>query len=76
MRTGPRDEPTSRGGPIGFAHNGSHVDTGPRIRPITAPRDRLASPAQHQRNGAARGRRHRRDPDDDPTGYGRHSSGS
>ncbi|ORV56423.1 MFS transporter [Mycobacterium europaeum] len=72
-------------GPIGYAHNGSHVDTGRRLRPVTdhserayrsAPRDRLAPPAERQQNGAAAGRRHRRDPDDDPIGGGRHSSGS
>ena len=41
-----------------------------------APRDRLAPPAERQQNGSARGQRPRRDPDEDPTGYGRHSSGN
>ncbi len=40
---------------LGFAHNGSHVDDGKRLRPPES-------------------RQYRRDPDDDPTGYGRHSS--
>jgi EmrB/QacA subfamily drug resistance transporter len=43
--------------PIGFAHNGSHVNAGKSLRPIAAPR----------------GHRYRPDPDDDPTSYGRHS---
>lgn len=69
---------------IGFAHNGSHVDTRQRFRPVTersaraypsAPRNRPAPPPRQQ-NGAPRGQRHGRDPDDEPTGYGRHSSGN
>ncbi len=80
-----REDPIPRRGPIGFAHNGSHVDTRQRFRPVTelsarayggAPRDRLAPPAERQQNGSARGQRPRRDPDEDPTGYGRHSSGN
>ncbi|OBH88534.1 MFS transporter [Mycobacterium sp. E2733] len=79
-----RADPVPNNGPIGFAHNGSHVDTRQRFRPVTelsarayrsAPRDRPAPPAQRQQNGSARDNRHRRDADDDPTGYGRHSSG-
>ncbi|OBB67971.1 MFS transporter [Mycobacterium sp. 852014-50255_SCH5639931] len=56
-----RDDPVPNGGPIGFAHNGSHVDTRQRFHPVT--------------ELSARGHRHR-DADDDPTGYGRHSSGN
>ncbi len=51
------DDPVPRDGRIGFAHNGSHVDGGMRLRPMASPR--------------ALSERHR---DDDPTGYGRHSS--
>ena len=85
VRTDLRNDPAPHGGPIGFAHNGSHVDTRQRFRPVTelsarayrAPRDRLAPPPERQQqNGSARGQRHRRDPDDDPAGYGRHSSGN
>ncbi|WP_374024953.1 MFS transporter [Mycobacterium sp. HNNTM2301] len=70
--------------PIGFAHNGSHVDVRQRLRPVTersarayppAPRNRPAPPPRQQ-NGAPRAQRPGRDPDDEPTGYGRHSSGN
>ncbi len=85
------DDPDPPVQPIGFAHNGSHADTQRRFRPVTEvsgrtarPRDdRHAPPAHH--NGFARphstegevrrGHRYRADPDDDPTGRGRHSSG-
>lgn len=82
-RTGRRDDPVPPGGPIGLAHNGSHVDNRQHFRPVTelsaraprpAPADRLAPP-KRQQNGSARAQRHRRDPDD-TTGYGRHSSGN
>ncbi len=81
----PREDPLPRRGPIGFAHNGSHVDSRQRFRPVTelsarayraAPRDRLAPPPERQQNGSLRGQRNRHDPDDDPTGHGRHSSGN
>jgi EmrB/QacA subfamily drug resistance transporter len=80
----PREDPLPRGGPIGFAHNGSHIDARQRFRPVAelsargyrdAPGDRLAPP-ERQQNGSARGQRRLRDPDDGPAGYGRHSSGN
>jgi EmrB/QacA subfamily drug resistance transporter len=89
------DDPVPQVKPIGFAHNGSHVDNGQRFRPIaefstrafeSAPHDdRLAPPSDRHPNGSARhhltegeaprGQHYRADPDDDPTSYGRHSSG-
>jgi EmrB/QacA subfamily drug resistance transporter len=89
------DDPAPTAQPIGFAHNGSHVDNERRFRPIAgfAPRpfqsapldDRRAPPPQRHLNGSARhhlggaeasrGLHYRPDPDDDPTSYGRHSSG-
>jgi EmrB/QacA subfamily drug resistance transporter len=90
------DDPPPRAQPIGFAHNGSHVDKERRFRAIAEfapgpsfesapPDDRLALPPQRHLNGRAhhqpgqgeapRGQRYRRDPDDDATSYGRHSSG-
>ncbi|MGD1279857.1 MFS transporter [Mycobacterium seoulense] len=85
VRTSPRGDPVPHSGLIGFAHNGSHVDTRQRFRPVTelsarayrsAPREGAAPPAERPPNGSTRGQRHRRDPDDNPTGYGRHSSGT
>ncbi|OJZ67368.1 MFS transporter [Mycobacterium paraffinicum] len=81
--TRPRPSPADAQ-PIGFAHNGSHVDARQRFRPVSersarpypsAPRNRLAPP-QRQQNGAPLAQRPGRDPDDEPTGYGRHSSGN
>jgi EmrB/QacA subfamily drug resistance transporter len=89
------DDPEPREQPIGFAHNGSHVDSEWRFRPIaefaprafeSAPRDdwpappsnrHLSGSARHQlgQGEAPRGQHYRPDPDDDPTGYGRHSAG-
>ncbi len=89
------DDPVPQAQPIGFAHNGSHVDTHQRFRPITEPstrvfgsaphNDRLAPPSERHQNRSARhqlaegeaprGQHYRPDPDDDPTGHGRHSSG-
>lgn len=88
------EDPAPQAQPIGFAHNGSHVDTHRRFRPLTessgraykaAPRDDQLAPPERHHNGVARphfsegeaprGHRYRPDPDDDPTGYGRHSSG-
>jgi MFS transporter len=77
------DDPISQVKPISLARNGSHVDGGKRFRPVASPRaygpardGRLASPPERRYDGSAR-RRYgdRPDPDDDPTGYGRHSSG-
>jgi EmrB/QacA subfamily drug resistance transporter len=48
---------------LGFAHNGSHVDAAEHFRPIASPRA-FESSGQH----------YRPEPDDDPTGHGRHSS--
>jgi EmrB/QacA subfamily drug resistance transporter len=70
------DEPVPQNGSIGFAHNGFHVEAEERFSSIAEffstrtlrsgpPDDRLAPRGQH----------YRPDPDDDPTGYGRHSSG-
>ncbi|HSS23139.1 MAG TPA: MFS transporter, partial [Mycobacterium sp.] len=90
------DDPVPQAQPIGFAHNGSHVDYERRFRPIAecAPRRAesaphgtwLAPPSEKHLNGSARrhltegdaprGQHYRPDPDDDPTTYGRHSSGS
>jgi EmrB/QacA subfamily drug resistance transporter len=81
--------------PIGFAHNGSHVDDKQHFRPIaefaarpftSAPHDDWPAPpsgrhlngsARHQlaEGEAPRSQHYRPDPDDDPTGHGRHSSG-
>jgi EmrB/QacA subfamily drug resistance transporter len=84
------DDAVPRAGPIGFAHNGSHVDGGKRLRPMAPPRrpfgsdGRPAPPRRHLNRSArhrfgegdpARGGHYRPDPDDDPTGHGRHSSG-
>ena len=65
-RPGPRGHTAAPAQPIGFAHNGSHVDNHPRFRPNTklsalaggsAPRDeRNASPSERQHNGSARNR--------------------
>ncbi|MGZ4511400.1 MAG: MFS transporter [Mycobacterium sp.] len=87
------DRPAPQPQPIGFAHNGSHVGSGRRLRPITEPPTRPPRPGppgdrlpQRHHNGSARshfgaegeaprGQQHRPGPDEDPTGYGRHSSG-
>ncbi|MFZ1178631.1 MAG: DHA2 family efflux MFS transporter permease subunit [Mycobacterium sp.] len=60
----PLDDPAPQAQPIGFAHNGSHVDAHQRFRPITgfptgafgsAPHDdRLAPPVEWRHNGSAR----------------------
>ncbi|MEB3981196.1 MFS transporter [Mycobacterium sp. 663a-19] len=60
-----------RAQPIGFAHNGSHVDHERRFRPIAE----VARRAFESAGEAPGGQHYRADPDDDPTGYGRHSSG-
>lgn len=87
------DDPAAQAAPIGFIHNGSHVDGGQRFRPIAPrrpsgpalPDERRRGPQDRYHNGSARhpfaegearrGHRYRPDPDDDPTSYGRHSSG-
>lgn len=88
----PRRGPTAQAQPIGYAHNGSHVDSGKRLRQVAVrrpprsmpPGDRPTRPPRRHHNGSAglhftdgeslRGYHHRSDPDDDPTGSGRHSS--
>ncbi|MGV0067202.1 MFS transporter [Mycobacterium colombiense] len=87
----PRHGPAAQVPPIGYAHNGSHVDGGKRLRQVAVrrsprsapPGDRPTRPPRRHHNGSAglhlsdgeslRGH-HRSDPDDDPTGSGRHSS--
>jgi hypothetical protein len=70
------DESVPPNGSIGFAHNGFHVEVEERFSSIAEyfstnsfrsgpPDDRLAPRGQH----------YRPDPDDDPAGHGRHSSG-
>jgi hypothetical protein len=91
-RRGLVGEPAAPAQPIGFTHNGFQVDSGKRYRQAPArrspktvpPVDRRTRPPQRLHNGSAghhfaegeslRGRRP--DPDDDPTGQGRHSPGS
>jgi EmrB/QacA subfamily drug resistance transporter len=91
-RRGLLGEPAAPAQPIGFVHNGFQVDSGKRYRQAPArrspksvpPADRRTRPPQRLHNGSAghhfaegeslQGRRP--DPDDDPTGQGRHSSGS
>lgn len=81
-----RDDPRSRSEPIGFAHNGSHVDRDKRFRPVVelppqwhgpATRSDRSAPSPGRRvNGSLRAPRGQRyGPDDDPTGRGRNSSG-
>jgi Major Facilitator Superfamily len=61
--------------PIGFAHNGSHLDRERHFGPLAGlPPGRFGSPARNDRRAPAPGWR-APDPDDDPTGRGRHSSG-
>jgi EmrB/QacA subfamily drug resistance transporter len=79
------DDAVARDEPIGFAHNGSRVDGGRRRRRMAPPRPPGSAP-DGRHNGSAghhftegkapRGHRYHTDPDDDPTGYGRHSSGT
>jgi hypothetical protein len=59
--------------PIGFAHNGSHVDNEGRFRYIAEFAPRPFGSRPDDRRGP-RGQHYRQDPDDDPS-YGRHSSG-
>jgi EmrB/QacA subfamily drug resistance transporter len=70
-------EPAPRDEPIGFAHNGFHVDDEQRFRPI----DEFVPPPRPSRKELnqdrpepprARNRHYRADPDDS-AGYGRHS---
>ena len=56
------DEPVSEDEPIGFAHNGFHVDDEQRFRPI----EEFPPPPSRPRN------RHRRADPDDAAGQGRH----
>jgi EmrB/QacA subfamily drug resistance transporter len=59
------DEPVSEDEPIGFAHNGFHVDDEQRFRPM----EEFAPPPRSSR---PRNRHHRADPDES-AGQGRHS---
>ncbi|OBG60809.1 DHA2 family efflux MFS transporter permease subunit [Mycobacterium sp. E3339] len=74
-RRGPRAVPLRPSEPIGFARNGSHADGRQRLRPVTELSARAYRPAPppQRPNGLPRGTR--RDADDEPTGYGRHSAG-
>jgi hypothetical protein len=75
MRPRVRDDTPPRPEQIGFAHNGSHVAREKRFGPLAEiPPGRLGSPARNDRRAPAPGWR-APDPDDDPTGRGRHSSG-
>lgn len=68
--------------PVGFARNGAPVDAPARFHP---PGERLAPPPRRRQNGstvpafpagrAPRRTHYRPDPDEDPTGRGRHASG-
>jgi EmrB/QacA subfamily drug resistance transporter len=62
--------------PIGFVHNGSHVDDENRFRPIADVAPRSLAPPSGRHLSAPRAQHFRPDPDDDPTSYGRHSSGN
>ncbi|OMC55858.1 MFS transporter [Mycobacterium sp. IS-836] len=63
-----------RAQPIGFAHNGSHVDIGRSFRPVAEFAPFESGPFESA-GEAPRRQHYRPDRDDDPTGYGRHSSG-
>jgi hypothetical protein len=70
------DEPVLRNGSIGFAHNGFHVDAEQRFSTIAdyfSTHSFRSGPPDDRH--APRGQHYRPDPDDDPAGYGRHSSG-
>jgi EmrB/QacA subfamily drug resistance transporter len=72
--------------PIGFAHNGFHVDEGQRFQPLPPPEP--TSPPRHERSARHHkaeqhekrpfwfesNGRHSRDDPDDATSYGRHSA--
>lgn len=88
------DDPAAQEQPIGFAHNGSRVGGGKRLRQVPVrhpgkpgpPVERLTRPSRRPPSGPAshhfaegeslRGQHHHSDPDDDPTGRGRHASGA
>ena len=59
------DEPVSEDEPIGFAHNGFHVDDEQHFRPM----EEFSPPPEPS---PPRNRHHRANPDDSP-GRGRHS---
>ena len=68
--------------PIGFAHNGFHVDDEQRFQPLPPPAPERARPSRHDRSDEPQKRpfwfessgRHSRDDDpDDASRYGRHS---
>jgi EmrB/QacA subfamily drug resistance transporter len=74
-----------KGDPIGFAHNGFHVDQEERFQPLPPPAPKPPRPARHERRSRhhepekrpfwfeSNGRHSRDDPDDAPR-YGRHST--
>jgi EmrB/QacA subfamily drug resistance transporter len=73
MRHRVRDDAPPRPEPIRFAHNGSH-DREKHFGPLAElPPGRLGRPARNDRRAPTPGWRGP-DPDDDPTGRGRHSS--
>ena len=69
--------------PIGFAHNGFHVDSEERFQPLAPPAPEPPRPSRHQRPESqpqkrpfwfeSNGRHSRDDPDEAPR-YGRHST--
>ncbi len=76
----------SEGDPVGFVHNGSRIDDGRRLLPITEfpPRTFTSGPRDERRNRPPAARRpdsppprnrHYRPDPDEPAGSGRHSSG-
>ncbi len=70
-------DPVPRSEPIGFAHNGFHIEDERRFRSIAgfSPRRHSDTPGDRLSEYEAPENRHYRpDPDDDPTSYGRHSS--
>jgi EmrB/QacA subfamily drug resistance transporter len=69
-------DPVPHAQPIGFAHNGSHVDDRRRFRPVAPVSSRGSTRQPFAEGESPRGQHYRPDPDDDPAGYGRHSPGN
>jgi EmrB/QacA subfamily drug resistance transporter len=84
----PGNPQVERAEPIGFAHNGFHVDEEQRFQPLPPPAPEGARPSRHERSarhyrseGQQEKRsfwfdsngRHSRDDPDDASSYGRHS---
>jgi hypothetical protein len=67
-------EPAPKAEPIGYAHNGFHVDEEQRLAPIeeALPPERRQPHKARPDQPQPRNRHHRADPDD-TAGYGRHS---